>query len=321
MCQMQLNPYSINKYVKMKTIWYLLVACSSICHGQQNGFVLSRTTVTLPLYDDSPSIEMYYDRDTYISAVEDKGVKIEKVVYRSDGLKVVAYLSSPAEPGKKVYPVIIFNRGSGVRNDISYVHAPLFKKLVYEGFIVIAPALRGSEGGEGTDEVGGDDLNDIMNILPLLKQIPQADSSNLFMLGESRGGIMTFLALKRKFPLRAAATVGAITDMAFYLKDRPWAEEFFRENFPSYEENKDSILRARSAIYWADQLEVPLLLMNGQADPQVVPGHALNLAGRLSELGKEYQLIILQGGNHILSGIHTEKRDREVVDWFKKYIN
>jgi dipeptidyl aminopeptidase/acylaminoacyl peptidase len=305
----------------MKTICYILFACTSGCLAQMDGKIISKTTVTFPAYDVSPSIEMYYDKDTYNASISDESVRIEKIVYYSDGLKVVGYLSSPAVPVKNDYPVIIFNRGSGVRNDISYVHAPLFKKLVHEGFIVFAPALRGSEGGEGTDEIGGDDIHDIMNILPVLHQIPYADTENRFMLGESRGGIMTYLAIRNKFPLKAAAVIGGITDMPFYLKDRPWAENFFKENFADYAEKKDSILQTRSAINWAEQFEVPLLIMNGQADPQVVPEHALNMAAKLSEFGKAYQLVILEGGNHILSGNHTERRDREVVSWFKKYLN
>lgn len=305
----------------MKKTFILVIFLAHGCLAQTDGSILSRSEVTFPSYDESPSIEMYYDKTTYQAAIADTEVLIDKIEYFSDGLRVVAYLSYPANPEKKAYPVIIFNRGSGVRNDISYVHAPLFKKLVHSGFLVIAPALRGSEGGEGKDEIGGREINDIMNILPLLGQISYADTTNLFMLGESRGGIMTYLALKRKFPIKAAAVIGGITDMSFYLKDRPWAENFFKENFPDYSEKKDSILQTRSALSWAKDFEAPVLIMNGQADPQVVPDHALNMAAELTGLGKEYELIIMEGGNHILSGKHTERRDQEVLKWFKKYLN
>ncbi len=166
---------------------------------------------------------MYYDHIIYAAAVADNTVKIEKLTYYSDGLKVVAYLSSPASILNKKFPVIIFNRGSGVRNDIYYVHAPLFKKLVHEGFIVLAPALRESEGGEGKDQVGGDDLYDIFNALPLLGSLGIADTTKICMLGESRGGIMTYLAIKNKFPMKAAAVIGGITDLSQFIRDFPYA--------------------------------------------------------------------------------------------------
>ncbi len=301
-------------------IVWIFTSCSTLSLAQINGDLISRSAVAFPAYEDATGIEMYYDKSTYDQAVSDKEVSIEKIVYHSDGLKVVAYLSTPVGTGKGSYPVIIFNRGSGARNDISYVHAPLFKKLVHAGFIVLAPALRGSEGGEGVDEVGGRELNDIMNIVPLLKHLHIADAGRLFMLGESRGGIMTYLAIKEKFPIKAAAVVGANTDMASYLKDRPWAEQFFKDSFPEYPTKKDSILQTRSALYWAEALNVPLLILNGQADPQVDPLHALQLASKLTVSGKTYQLLILEGGNHILSGVHTDRRDQEMIAWFKKHM-
>ena len=38
------------------------------------------------------------------------------------------------------------------------------------------------------------------------------------MYGESRGGMMTYFALREDWPIRAAAVWGAITDIADYLK-------------------------------------------------------------------------------------------------------
>ncbi len=111
-------------------------------------------------------IDFYYTKIAYEKAVKNKNIVTEKICYLSDGLKVVAYLARPAEIENKKLPVIIFNRGSYIRNDIAFVHAPLFEKMVDSGFIVIAPALRQSEGGEGTDELGGNDLNDVMNLVP-----------------------------------------------------------------------------------------------------------------------------------------------------------
>ena len=305
----------------MRKLTYFLALYCALCVGQQNGKIISTTEITFPKYVEIPGIEMYYDKKTYDEAVTDNEAIVEKILYYSDGLKVVAYLGRPNQPGKEALPVIIFNRGSGVRNDIAYVHAPLFKKLVHAGFLVIAPALRGSEGGEGVDEMGGNELNDIKNILPVIEKIPNSDTSHMFMLGESRGGIMTYMALRDKFPVRAAVVIGGITDMAYYLKGRPWEEKFFQERFNNYEQDKDSILNTRSALAWVEAFDAPLLIMNGQADPQVVPTHALKMAQKLAELGKVYELIIMEGGNHILSGENTERRDKEVIRWFKKYIN
>jgi dipeptidyl aminopeptidase/acylaminoacyl peptidase len=304
----------------------LFIAFSALCFccaaatAQTNGTILSREKVAYPAYKEVPGIEWYYSEDVYATATRNQTIRSEKIFYSSDGLKVVAYFSTPATPQKKKYPVIVFNRGSYLRNDIAYVHAPLFQKLVQAGFIVVAPALRQSEGGEGKDEVGGKDVNDIFNILPLLASLQYADTSKLFMLGESRGGIMTYIALREGFPAKAAATIGAITDIKAFNKDFPDAEKLLQQAAPEYATDKEETFRKRSAVYWADTINVPVLILNGQADPQIKPYHALNLAARLQDHNKTYQLMILEGGNHILSGKWTTERDSLVIEWFRKYL-
>jgi len=137
----------------MINLWLSMIFCIPWVSAQSNGKIISKEKISYPAYNEVQGIDMYYDSVNYTTAVADGSVQTEKVFYQSDGLKVVAYLSVPANLQKKKYPVIIFNRGSLIRNDIAFVHRPLFQKLVKEGFVVIAPALRQSEGGEGKDEI------------------------------------------------------------------------------------------------------------------------------------------------------------------------
>lgn len=289
-------------------------------HGQSNGDIVARTQVAFPPYADVKDISWYYEKSTYEYAVRDKSIAYEKLTYNSDGLKVVAFLTSPMQKGNEKLPVIIFNRGSFIRDDIAYVHAPLFQKLTKEGFIVVAPALRQSEGGEGKDELGGKDLDDIINILPLLEKLPGVDLENLFMLGESRGGMMTYMALKKGFKVRAAATIGAITDLKAYIADRPWDENNLKNLWNDYEQQKKVIIENRSVMAWHDSIHTPVLILHGAKDPQVKPQHALQLAQAFSNAGKYYELHIFSEGNHILSGPVTEARDAMVIEWFRRFM-
>ena len=290
--------------------------------SQSNGQIVSTTPIVYPAYEEIKDIFLYYEKTVYDNAVSDPGFRSEKLTYYSDSLKVIAFLCVP-EPitkGKK-YPVVIFNRGSYIRNDIAFIHAPLFRKFTSEGFIIIAPALRESEGSEGKDEMGGKDLNDIWNVLPLLHSLEYADTNNLFMYGESRGGMMTLQLLKRGFPVNAAATVGAITDFGLYVKNTPGIENFCRQIWPDYEEEKSELCRQRSAIEWADQINAPLLIMAGSNDRSVDPSESVLLAEKLKQLNKEHSLFIVEGGNHPLSGKWSDLRDSEILNWFKKYLS
>jgi dipeptidyl aminopeptidase/acylaminoacyl peptidase len=288
--------------------------------GQANGDIYLREPVSFPGYSTVKNISWYYPEDQYTAAISDKEIRFEKLTYFSEGLKVIAYLTMPSTLKKDKYPVVIFNRGSYIRNDIAFVHAPLFRMLVQKGFIVIAPALRQSEGGEGKDQMGGNELSDIMNLQALLKKINNADCENVFMLGESRGGIMTYQAIRNQYPLRAAATIGAITDLAKYVEEQNWEEKTLTAFWSDYNTHKKEILEHRSVLDWHDEINVPVLIMHGAKDPQVKPDHALELAQRFSASAKAFQLIIFSDGNHILSGADTEERDRQVVQWFKKYL-
>ena len=306
----------------MKTLPLVLFICSSFCAlSQKDGDLYSSSPVTFPLYDSVKDISWYYNKSAYIEAINDKGLSYQKLTYFSDGLRVIAYLITPSASRDKKYPVIIFNRGSFIRNDIVHVHAPLFRKFVQEGFIVIAPALRQSEGGEGKDELGGKEVADILNIKFLLPKIELADTSNIFMLGESRGGMMSFLAIKKGLHVNAAATIGAITDLKVYLETKPWEENSMKKLFADYDKNRDSILKERSVLAWGDPIQIPpILILHGGKDPQVSPEHALNLGRFLTQKGRLYQLSILAEGNHILSGNEIEERDDQVIRWFRKYI-
>ncbi|MCH8947323.1 MAG: S9 family peptidase, partial [Acidobacteria bacterium] len=232
-------------------------------------------------------------------------------------IPVVQY--TPKEIKGKRYPAVVFNRGSYVVGDIGSALAPLFHHLASEGFVVLAPLYRGSVGGEGRDEMGGEDLNDLMNVLPLLRALEFIDMENLFMYGESRGGMMTYQAIRDGFPLRAAAVFGAFTDLEAMLNSDPRYQQMAQTIWPDFETHKEEIIQRRSAVKWAEEIDVPLLLMHGSADSDVDASHALNMAQRVQELGKTYELVIYGNDNHILSR-NKDDRDRRAIAWFNRFM-
>jgi dienelactone hydrolase len=77
-----------------------------------------------------------------------------------------------------------------------------------EADVVVGSQYRGAAGSEGKDEFGGADLNDVMNLLPLLEALPNADPSRIGMAGFSRGALMTYLALTKTDRIKAAVVAG-----------------------------------------------------------------------------------------------------------------
>jgi dipeptidyl aminopeptidase/acylaminoacyl peptidase len=307
---------------KFFAIVLLLVTCvgaqSSPSPTLPDGQLLKSERMQLPTFDSLPEIANYATASEYKEAVDDQRYVLERIEYASDGQPVSAYIYRPAKSAG-TYPVIIFNRGSGPVKNQGPVLLTMFRRLATSGFVVVAPMLRGSDGMPGRDEMGGNERHDIVNIVPVIQHFEYADPKNVFMYGESRGGIMTLLAVQAGMPIKAAVTFGAITDMRAYLDANSREAGMVNKIWPDYEQNKDAILDLRSAQKWADKINAPILLMHGGKDPQVTPIHTLKMAEALTKAGKTYSVIIYADDNHILSA-HRNERDQRAVEWFRSYM-
>lgn len=253
-------------------------------------------------------------------------VDMYEITYLSDGLKIQSFAAIPKK-GEK-HPVIVYNRGGNrdlgalqlFRGRAKYPVAYWFSKMASEGYVVIGCNYRGSGASEGEDEFGGKDINDVLNLLEVLEEIPEADTENIGMYGWSRGSTMTYLAMAKSDKIKAAVAVAGKSDATNI--DRPEMESgVYAELIPNYWENKDEELKKRSAIYFADEFkkDVPLLLLHGNSDWRVKSVHSLNLALKLDELRVPYRLKIYEGGSH---GLHAfrEDVDAEILNWFNTYL-
>ncbi len=283
-----------------------------------DGQIVEKIAYSFPNYDKVEGVEFYADRPDYEAAVNDSVFQFTKLKYMSDGLEVVTYLYQPTQVGSRKLPLIIFNRGSGPTGDTAPLFISLFHRLAAQGFVVLAPQYRQSDGGEGHDEMGGADLDDVKNLIPLAASLGFVDMNNVFMYGASRGGMMTYQAIRDAFPINAAAVFGAFTDLEI-MTQSPYVQKFIPQVWPDYETRKGEIIHRRSVKYWPEKLSVPVLIMNGSADQQVDPSQPLQLALQLQQLGKTYGLIIYSGDNHFLQA-NREDRDQKALAWFTSYL-
>jgi dipeptidyl aminopeptidase/acylaminoacyl peptidase len=258
------------------------------------------------------------DRAVYERARTDTRFELLKTTYRSEDLPVVAFVYGP-RAAKDKRPVVVYNRGSYLRENAARELLVPFHRLADAGFVVVAPMYRGSEGAPGRDQLGGADLADLMNIRPLIASLPYADAANTFLYGESRGGMMVLQALRDGFEARAAATFGTFTDLDAYLKDNPQVAAMAAQILPDFEANRAAHLERRSAVRWADRISAPLLIMHGGNDTSVSPTQALQLAGALQSAGNPYELAIVAGARHVMDPFEAERDDR-AIRWFRRHL-
>jgi dipeptidyl aminopeptidase/acylaminoacyl peptidase len=271
--------------------------------------------VPLPSYASVKDLDHYAAPAEYVRIAADRRFRMEKLGYKSDGLDVFAYLYRPVKPAKKM-PVVIFNRGSWTWSAFAAEMAPMAHRLAERGYLVVAPMYRGSGGAFGRDEMGGADLDDLFNLLPLLRSIPYADMDHLYLYGESRGGMMVYQALRDGFPAKAAAVYGGFTDLDAMLQDPKWSQAG-DAIWPDLNEHREQIVERRSALRWPERINAPILIMHGGRDQSVAPLQSLKMAEALARLGKPYELLIMEGENHVLSGRAAE-RDMRAADWFSR---
>ena len=183
---------------------------------------------------------------------------------------------------------------------------------------------RGNDGGEGEEEYGGSDVNDVLNLLPLLESLPFVDSDGIGMYGWSRGGMETYIAITRTDKIKAAVVGGGVTDLIQTFEEaeeRPVgpSKQLLIEIIGCSPAEKEEEYKNRSAYYWPERIDTPILILHGEDDENVNVTQAKKLASELEELGKTYELIIYPDGGHGL-GEHREDVNSRLLEWFAKYV-
>ena len=315
-------------------------ALSVAAAPEPDGKILSsKPWPPLPNYESLDDFgRNYFPRSVYEEARTQKEFEIVEITYASDGLPVRGLLIKPKTPGTQKLPAIIFNRGGNgdlgrvtdsgqpcCRVNTSSLDVADLYLFAKAGFVVIASDYRYQGATVKRDEWGGVEVDDVLNLVPALKSLDFVDPGRLYMLGLSRGGTMTYLAIKRGIPVKAAAVIGGVSDVKAWVNARPEmgivnGNEYidgFANIWPDYEHRAEEYYRARSAVYWPDQINVPVLILHSRTDRLVPVTQAFQIAEALQEKGKVYSLHIFERDGHALPQ-NRDDRDRMIIDWFNR---
>jgi dipeptidyl aminopeptidase/acylaminoacyl peptidase len=264
------------------------------------------------------------DYENYKSALE-----CNVITYPVGNLTIRGVYVRPKGAEGEDLPVLIVNRGGNGPSG-AWNFSRLFQRvlpLADAGYIVIGSQYRGSRKGDdpsvyGSDEFGGEDINDVLALFDLIDRFPGADESRIGMYGWSRGGFMALMVATRTDRLKAMAVGGTPTDLAAELEIRPEMERVFRVRIPNYDDNKRAALEARSAVRWAEEIDadLPILILHGEQDDRVSLNSALQLARDLRKLQHPHKLITYEDGSHGLLERNGEVID-ELVSWFDLYLH
>lgn len=310
-----------------------LSTLSGILYGQKPlpAFTISgKIKLMTPYTKQTDFFKWYYDSTFYEKARTTGDFECLRLNYPSDTATVEAWLYKPVQVADKKFPIIIYNRGGmGNFGNLEETNLVDFFKMAEAGYVVIASKTRFSGANGKYDQHGGIDINDIVNLQNIYRNLPYADNTNVFMYGYSRGGQNCYQASLR-MRLNAMATAAGTADWLERRESRTefadgWTDEDTTQNFLGFRKtipgwNTDSVqpLIDRSAVYWAYKINTPVLIMHSRQDPKVLCSGSIKLAAELQKFGKEYSLIIYNEPSHSLPFKYFDSYE-QMFKWFEKH--
>lgn len=182
---------------------------------------------------------------------------------------------------------------------------PQHQAMVAAGIAVFAPNIRGSSGfGRAfvhADDVHGrrDAFDDVLACRDHLLELGVADVNRIAVTGRSYGGYLT-LAMLAFSPgiFCCGVDICGMSDLhTFYRDTEPWIAAAAVSKYGDPERDR-TLLRALSPLHQAANIEVPLLVVQGELDSNVPIGEARQIVAVLQELGRPVAYLQLDGEGH-----------------------
>jgi len=247
------------------------------------------------------------------------GMLTYQVLYTVDDCTVSAFLSVPPDYLENPRPLIRYNRG-GNGNFSANTAMGTANYAYTSDCVVIASNYREAEPGTGKDEFGGADVNDVVFWMELADNLGFVDRERIYMLGESRGGMQTCLALleDEKNVIRAAACVSGVYDVVHTYESREDMREMLTRRIGGTPEDCPDEYAKRSAVTFAEKIDTPLLLIHSTGDEKVPYEQAVQFAAELEKYGKTYEFLTRENKIHSMS---SPAELTEILAWMEKHAD
>jgi dipeptidyl aminopeptidase/acylaminoacyl peptidase len=257
---------------------------------------------------------------------EDDLVEIELVSYPSfDGREIPAWLYRPQVDGKA--PVVLSIHG-GPEAQERPVYQPVYQYLLSRGIGVLATNIRGSTGyGKSYQRLvqrdwGGGDMQDWEHAVKWLQQQDWVDPDRIGVYGGSYGGFAVLTCVTRLPKYWAAAVdIFGPSNLVTFAKAVPPTWKRFIARFVGDPETEADFLMERSPITYVENVQAPLLVIQGATDPRVVKGESDQLVEKLRELGREVEYVVFDDEGHGFTKRPNElKAYRLAAEWLERYL-
>lgn len=259
---------------------------------------------------------------------EEHLVEAEIVRYPSfDGLAIPSILYKPklASETNPAPAVVFVHGGPGGQSRAGY--SAMIQHLVNHGYVVLAANNRGSSGYGKTfyhmdDRKHGDvDLKDIVYAEKWLAAQPWVDADKIGIVGGSYGGYMVGAALAFEPDVfKVGIDIFGVMNWVRTLESIPPWWESFREAL--YDEMGDPATdgerhRAISPLFHAENIKVPLMVIQGANDPRVLKVESDEIVAAVEANGVPVTYVVFDDEGHGF----TKKENRiEASDAYLEFL-
>ncbi|MDR0981934.1 MAG: S9 family peptidase [Culturomica sp.] len=225
-----------------------------------------------------------------------------------DGVMLNAWIMKPLNfDENNKYPVLMTQYSGPNSQQVkdSWGGVNWLHYLAQEGYVVICVDPRGT-GGRGEEfkkctymQLGKYESDDLIAVGRWLQRQKFVDAGKIGIWGWSFGGFMSASCIMKGGDVFAAAiSVAPVTHFKYY--DSIYTERFMRrpsDNKEGYEDN--------APLNMANKLKGKLLLCHGTADDNVHVQNTYELAERLVQANKQFDMAIYTNRNHNITGGKT----------------
>lgn len=247
-----------------------------------------------------------------------------------DGLELPSFLTLPlGSSGKNLPTVVLVHGGPQASDGIDFDPEVAF--LAAQGYAVLQVNFRGSTGyGEALMQAGlkrwGLEMQD--DLVDALKEIEAqgiTDPKHVCIMGGSYGGYAALMGgIKQADAFKCVVAYAAVTDIIDMLKWNQFSNGFgnvltSRQVGNIFDDREQ--LFATSPLNRAADMKLPVLLMHGDYDSNVLFGQGQQMADALKAAGKDVRFVVLPRSDHYIANqANRQLYFREIQSFLAKYL-
>ncbi|WP_158785790.1 S9 family peptidase [Granulicella sp. L46] len=199
--------------------------------------------------------------------------------------------------------------------------------LASHGYVVLLPNPRGSEGqGPAFTEAdyqdwGGGDFADIMAGVDDLIAQGISDPNRLGIGGWSFGGFMTSWTVTHTDRFKVAMDGAGVTDL-YSMATTTDISPSFSQSYMGPLQPNIAIYDAHSPVRYVANVQTPVLILHGEADPRVPISQGEEFYNGLRFLNKDVQMVRYPREQHIFhEQAHQIESLTRILAWYDTHLN